>query len=59
MDGAGRTLEFREMVVGIHRRGLRVVLDVVYNHTFSSGTGNASGTALARGEVTEIKSELI
>ena len=36
-DGAGRTLEFRQMVQGLHSMGLRVVLDVVYNHTFHSG----------------------
>ncbi len=51
----GRTREFREMVMGIHRRGLRVVLDVVYNHTFNSGM--ALGTAALQqggggGEVT-------
>jgi pullulanase-type alpha-1,6-glucosidase len=37
VDGAGRTREFRGMVMGLHRAGLRVVLDVVYNHTFHSG----------------------
>ena len=37
VDGAGRTREVREMVQGLHGAGLRVVLDVVYNHTFNSG----------------------
>ena len=37
VDGAGRTREFRAMVAGLHDRGLRVVLDVVYNHTFHAG----------------------
>ena len=37
VDGAGRTREVREMVQGLHSAGLRVVLDVVYNHTFNAG----------------------
>ena len=36
-DGAARTREFREMVMGINRAGLRVVMDVVYNHTPAAG----------------------
>ena len=36
-DGADRVLEFREMVQGLNRLGLRVVMDVVYNHTTASG----------------------
>ncbi|KAI8468427.1 MAG: glycoside hydrolase superfamily [Monoraphidium minutum] len=36
-DGPLRVLEFREMVQALHGLGLRVVLDVVYNHTFASG----------------------
>ena len=36
-NGASRILEFRKMVQAIHKLGLRVVLDVVYNHTFHSG----------------------
>ena len=36
-DGPGRTLEFREMVAALAGIGLRVVLDVVYNHTVASG----------------------
>ena len=36
-DGAGRTMEFRQMVAGLNGIGLRVVMDVVYNHTAASG----------------------
>ncbi|MEO5688516.1 MAG: alpha-1,6-glucosidase domain-containing protein [Burkholderiaceae bacterium] len=36
-DGAVRVREFRAMVQGLHRAGLRVGMDVVYNHTSSSG----------------------
>jgi pullulanase len=41
-DGAARTLEFREMVQGLSRIGLRVVMDVVYNHTTASGQNEKS-----------------
>lgn len=55
-DGPSRIKEFRGMVSALHSMGLRVVLDVVYNHTFHSGmdgrkpstpspTRNCSGTA--------------
>jgi pullulanase len=36
-DGARRIIEFREMVMNLHRVGLRVGMDVVYNHTFTAG----------------------
>jgi pullulanase-type alpha-1,6-glucosidase len=36
-DGARRVIEFREMVQSLHRAGLRVGMDVVYNHTFIAG----------------------
>ncbi len=36
-NGPARTLEFREMVKALNERGLRVVMDVVYNHTYASG----------------------
>jgi len=36
-DGAVRILEFRRMVQALHRAGLRVGMDVVYNHTSASG----------------------
>lgn len=32
-DGKVRILEFKEMVLSMHKKGLRVVMDVVYNHT--------------------------
>jgi pullulanase len=36
-DGSARILEFREMVQSLNQTGLRVVMDVVYNHTNSAG----------------------
>jgi pullulanase len=36
-DGAVRLLEFRRMVQALHRAGLRVGMDMVYNHTTASG----------------------
>ncbi|MFV2101241.1 pullulanase-type alpha-1,6-glucosidase [Micromonospora sp. LOL_024] len=37
-EGARRTTEFRQMVAGVNAAGLRVVMDVVYNHTSAAGT---------------------
>lgn len=37
-DGAVRIREFKEMVKSIHEKGMRVIMDVVYNHTFSLNT---------------------
>lgn len=36
-EGVARIIELREMVQGLHEVGLRVALDVVYNHTNASG----------------------
>ncbi|XP_074366296.1 pullulanase 1, chloroplastic isoform X2 [Apium graveolens] len=36
-NGPSRTIEFRKMVQALNRIGLRVVLDVVYNHLQGSG----------------------
>ncbi|MET0320224.1 MAG: pullulanase-type alpha-1,6-glucosidase [Duganella sp.] len=36
-DGAQRIVEFRQMVQALHKTGLRVGMDVVYNHTFIAG----------------------
>jgi pullulanase-type alpha-1,6-glucosidase len=41
-DGPQRILEFREMVQALNRIGLRVVMDVVYNHTNASGQSDRS-----------------
>ncbi|MGQ9491035.1 MAG: alpha-1,6-glucosidase domain-containing protein [Anaerolineae bacterium] len=41
-DGITRILEFRDMVSVLNQSGLRVVMDVVYNHTAASGQGNKS-----------------
>lgn len=36
-EGVTRIVEFRSMIKALHEQGLRVVLDVVYNHTSASG----------------------
>ncbi|WP_326563595.1 pullulanase-type alpha-1,6-glucosidase [Micromonospora peucetia] len=40
--GARRTTEFRQMVAGVNGAGLRVVMDVVYNHTSAAGADEKS-----------------
>ncbi|MBI3154085.1 MAG: DUF3372 domain-containing protein [Burkholderiales bacterium] len=41
-DGARRIVEFRAMVQALHQAGLRVGMDVVYNHTTASGQNDRS-----------------
>ncbi len=41
-DGVTRILEFRELVQTLNQNGLRVVMDVVYNHTAASGQADKS-----------------
>lgn len=41
-QGYIRTLEFRKMVKALNQTGLRVVMDVVYNHTNASGQSDRS-----------------
>ncbi len=41
-NGATRIVEYREMVQALNEMGLRVVIDVVYNHTNSSGQAEKS-----------------
>ncbi len=45
-DARVRVREFREMVQALHRSGLRVGMDVVYNHT--SAAGQAANSVLDR-----------
>ncbi|MFJ9561554.1 pullulanase-type alpha-1,6-glucosidase [Streptomyces fuscichromogenes] len=41
-DGTARTVQFRKMVKSLNEDGLRVVMDVVYNHTAASGEADTS-----------------
>ncbi len=41
-DGSTRVVEYREMVQSLNETGLRVVMDVVYNHTNASGQAEKS-----------------
>jgi len=38
-DPKARIIEFKQMVQALHNAGLRVVMDVVYNHTYETGGG--------------------
>jgi pullulanase len=37
-DGNVRIKEFKQMVQSLHNNGIRVIMDVVYNHMFDAGT---------------------
>ncbi len=41
-DGSTRVVEFRQMVQHLNQNGLRVVVDVVYNHTNAAGQSDKS-----------------
>nr|WP_202458033.1 pullulanase-type alpha-1,6-glucosidase [Streptomyces sp. SID5464] len=41
-DGTARTVEFRRMVKALNDDGLRVVMDIVYNHTAAAGQERTS-----------------
>jgi isoamylase len=43
-DTGGQVIEFKQMVKGLHREGIEVILDVVYNHT---SEGNELGPTLS------------
>lgn len=45
-NGATRIIEFRQMVTALHKAGLRVGMDVVYNHT--DGSGQKASSVLDR-----------
>ncbi|MFB0619996.1 pullulanase-type alpha-1,6-glucosidase [Streptomyces sp. AGS-58] len=40
--GTARTVQFRQMVKALNQDGLRVVMDVVYNHTAAAGQADTS-----------------
>lgn len=39
-DGEVRVNEFKQMVQSLHKKGIRVVMDVVYNHTYDTEESN-------------------
>ena len=41
-----RVKEFKQMVQALHRAGIRVIMDVVYNHTFNTLESNFERTVL-------------
>ncbi len=43
-DPVTRIREFKEMVLSLHKNGIRVILDVVYNHTYVNDDSNFSLT---------------
>lgn len=43
-DPACRILEFKQMVQSLHKAGIRVVLDVVYNHVYSAAASQFQRT---------------
>ncbi len=43
-DPKCRIREFKEMVAALHKAGIRVILDVVYNHTFDIDNSNFEKT---------------
>lgn len=43
-DPAARIREFKEMVMALHKAGIRVVMDVVYNHVFDLGQSSFERT---------------
>ena len=44
-DPASRIREFKQMVQSLHNAGIRVILDVVYNHTYDVAHANFTQTA--------------
>lgn len=44
-DPATRIREFKQMVQALHKAGIRVVLDVVYNHTYNTAASAFERTA--------------
>lgn len=50
-DGSARVVDFRQMVQSLHGLGLKVVLDVVYNHTFAAGELSDNPMQLVTGQL--------
>lgn len=44
-DPSARVMEFRQMVMAMHKAGLRVVMDVVYNHVMDAASSPFERTA--------------
>ena len=44
-DPASRIREFKQMIQSLHKAGIRVILDVVYNHTYDVARSNFTQTA--------------
>ena len=44
-DGNVRINEFKQMIMALHSRGISVVMDVVYNHTYATTDSNFELTA--------------
>lgn len=44
-DGNVRINEFKQMIMALHSRGITVVMDVVYNHTYATTNSNFELTA--------------
>ncbi len=38
LNGEVRIREFKEMILALHKKGFRVIMDVVYNHTYNLDT---------------------
>lgn len=43
-DPEARIREFKQMVLALHKAGIRVIMDVVYNHTFNTAESNFERT---------------
>lgn len=41
-EGAARIVEFRAMIAQLHNMGFKVIMDVVYNHTYAAGLNEKS-----------------
>lgn len=56
-SGPGKIKEVKEMVSAFHKRGIKVIMDVVYNHTAETETKRYSFNAIAPGYYYRIKED--